>query len=96
MARSKQKSTDYAELTSKEDKQGAVDDADSVKELEAMWAVWEKRGYSKDGLLYAAVLERKQGLGVKLSEGDLERIELAEKRRAAGAELPPITGKRKG
>lgn len=87
------KAKDYAALTSKEEKAAAIKGAKKEAELDAMWTAWEKGGWSRDGQMYAAILARKQALGVKLSEGDRERIERAEQQRQAGAALPPITGK---
>lgn len=81
--------------TTKEAKAKAVASAKSAAELDKLWTQLEERGHSRDGLLYASVLKRKQELGGKLSEGDIERIERAEAARAAGAKLPPIIGDRK-
>ncbi len=82
----------YSVMLSKQEKATALADATGEGELDAMWAAWEAQGWSRDGLLYATVLARKQELGVKLPEGDVERIEQAEEVRRAGAALPPITG----
>lgn len=87
------KTTDYAALASKEEKLDAIASTKKEADLDAMWAAWEERGWTRDGQMYAAVLARKQELGVKLSEGDVERIELAEQQRQAGAALPPISGR---
>lgn len=93
MAKSKatRRSKDYAAIASKEAKLKAIKAAKDRGELDKMWAAWEAQGWSKDGLLYAALLARKRELGAKLGEGDLERIELAAERLAAAADLPPIS-----
>lgn len=80
--------------TTKEAKAAAIKAAKTPAQLDKLWAEWEERGQSRDGLLYAQLLIRKQQLGAKLPEGDIERIERAEQARQAGAQLPPITGRR--
>lgn len=83
---------DYATLTSKEEQYTAIAAAPSVDELDAMWAAWERIGFSREGLLYAAILERKQELGAVLEQDQVAAIVLANQRRKAGAALPPISG----
>ena len=71
----------------------AIGTATSIAELDAMWAAWERIGHSRDGLLYAAVLERKAALGHELTEEEAAQIKLAHARIEKGRRLPPITGR---
>lgn len=84
------KSKDYAALITKEARTAAIKGAKTEAELDAMWDAWEAHGFSRDGLLYADVLARKQAVGVPLSEGDIERIELAAARRKVGEAMPSV------
>jgi hypothetical protein len=82
----------YAGMTAAQ-RCAAVAEAQSLVALDTMWAAWEARGQSRLGLLYAAVLERKGQLGALLSPGERETIARAERQKAIGAKLPPITGR---
>lgn len=82
----------YAACSSKEEKLDAISRARSVAQLDEMWGVWEKQGFSAEGLLYAAVLDKKVALGGTLSSKDTKRRSEAVIKRKAGAALPPITG----
>lgn len=82
----------YQTLTSKEAKLAAIAAATTIAELDAMWAAWEERGYTKDSLMFAAVLEKKGDLAGGLSYEDQEIVDRANELRRAGESLPPITG----
>lgn len=84
--------TDYAGLNTKEARAAAIADASSVDELDAMWSAWEKRGMSRQGLTYAAVLSRKAELGHELDDVELAAVKRAAAAAKRGAELPTITG----
>ena len=86
------KESGFARLGSKEQKKDAIDRARSVLQLDEMWGVWEKQGYSKEGLLYAQVLDKKVEFGDMLSPADAKRRSSAASKKAAGAALPPIKG----
>lgn len=85
----------FAGMT-KAQRYAAVRSARRTQDLDAMWAAWEERGQSRQGLLYAAVLERKQQLGALLSREEKQVLAVAARRRALGASLPPVTGQVKG
>lgn len=84
--------TKYAEISGKDDRRLAVRRARTVADLDKMWLAWEARGMSKEGLLYAEVLRRKQDLGVRLPGADVARISEAEFRKELGKNMPAITG----
>lgn len=85
---------DYAKLTSKEQKEEAISGASSGDELNRMWTAWSKQGWSKDGLLYARIVEKKVELGEKVSNAELKRVNATREHAKIGAKLPPITVKR--
>jgi hypothetical protein len=78
---------------SRDEQYAAVREAKSLDELREMWDAWEAIGYSRAGLLYAAVLERMQELGAVLERDELAAIEAAREARERGKTLPPITGR---
>lgn len=82
---------DYAALTG-EAMSLAVENARSARELDRMWEAWERRGYAKDGMLYASILAKKSVLGARLSARDTERILDAAEARESAHHLPPVTG----
>jgi len=86
------KKVDYAALTSKQAKESAIAEAKSDEALEEMWAVWEKQGMSRQGMLYAMLLEKKKDLGVSLTDEQKALIQLADARWKAAKNLPPIRG----
>lgn len=71
----------------------AIAEAETPQKLDSMWASWEKRGHSREGLLYAAVLKRKAELGVELDDEQQAAVELAELRKKRAKDLPKITGR---
>lgn len=81
--------------TTKEAKIAAIQTAASVKELDALWAKWEESGWSREGLMYARVLARKAELGVELTDDEVASVELAARKLARGAKLPPVSGEMK-
>lgn len=85
--------TDYGALSTTEAKEAAVEGAETVAELSVMWATWEERGQSREGILYAMVLARKQELGYELTDEEEATIELAAQRQRDGRNLPPIVGR---
>lgn len=80
--------------TTPAEKRAAIAAAKTHAELRALWIAWEAQGWSKQGLLYAEVLKRKEEIaGEELP--DFERLLV---RKAAAAEehaksLPPIVGR---
>lgn len=88
----KKSTPNYAGMT-KEQQYAAIEGAETVEQLDAAWAAWEAIGYSPDGLLRAAVLERKRSLGAVLSPVEQAQVATAAVKRAHGAALPPITGR---
>lgn len=85
----------YAGMT-KQEKHAAVENAQSVEELDSMWLEFHRVGHAYESLLYAAVLRRKQQLGVELNEMEAANLNLMTVRADAGAKLPPIEGKLHG
>lgn len=85
---------DYAECTTKEAKQEAIEAASTVEELEEMWECWEECGWSKEGLMYARVLERKGEID-KLTKKEEEVIKRAAAKRRHGEGLPAVEGEMK-
>lgn len=83
----------YAGLTTKEAKYEAVEEAKSLDALDAMWAAWEAQGWSRDGLLYAAILQRRAALGAELSEEEEAQVKLADARWKRAKNLPTIEGR---
>lgn len=81
----------YAGLT-KDQQLEAIANAESEEELDAIWEQLEVVGMSREGLTFAAVLERKHALGVELSDEETVAVELAAMRREHGKTLPPIEG----
>lgn len=79
-----QKTGDYGSATTTEAKLAEIAAAGNEAELDAMWKAWEERGWSKDGMLYAELLSRKEDLGVDLSAADLRRMEVAAKAKKEG------------
>lgn len=74
-------SGDYATAVTTEEKLAEIAAAGKASELDAMWSAWEEHGWSKDGVLYGEILQRKQELGAKLSGQDIQRAEIAAKRK---------------
>jgi hypothetical protein len=87
---------EYAALNTKEARATAIANAETVSELDAMWAAWEARGMSRQGLTYAAILDRKAALGHELDETELAAVKRAAVAAKRGAELAPITGTLEG
>ena len=54
------KPIDWAKLNTNEERMRAIAMA-ADGELGEMWAAWEKRGMSREGVTYAKVLERRAG-----------------------------------
>lgn len=88
--------TDYAASNTKEARAAAIAGAKKVAELDAMWAAWETRGMSRQGLTYAAILSRKAELGHDLDDAELAAVKRAAVAAKRGAELAPITGTLEG
>lgn len=78
----------YAGMT-KEERYAAIAAAETLKELDAMWAAWRRVGASPDGMLHAAVLERRSALGDVLTDEEQATIELVQLRRERGRRLSP-------
>lgn len=78
-------------LLSKEDLRAAIQGADA-KTVQEIATEIEAYGYSREGQMYSAVLERRQQLGETLSDEDAALLESIQKKVAKGAALPPITG----
>lgn len=70
-----------------------IDRARDPEELREAWNRLEARGYSRDGLTFARVLEKKRELGERLRPDESELIDRAEKVRARAQDLPPIRGR---
>jgi hypothetical protein len=64
----------------------------SLKQLEEMWAEWELRGQSREGILYSEVLKRRRELGGGLSDIEEKQLSRIEEAVARGRRLPPISG----
>lgn len=82
-------------LTSAEAKEEAIQAAETVEDLEFLWAAWESRGWSRNGMLYATLLERKKEIQGWLTKEEKERILDADRRWRHGKNLPKITGRRR-
>lgn len=84
---------DYRGIVRTEDRRRLIQGTESVEELERAAEAWVSTGMSKDGLLYAEVLERKQQLTGSLSDIEAMRVRRAKQAREEGAKLPPIRGR---
>jgi hypothetical protein len=78
----------YAGMT-KDQRYAAIAAAGTLEELDAMWAEWRRTGSSPEGMLHAAVLERRAALGAELTDEEQATIELVQLRRDRGHRLPP-------
>lgn len=83
---------EYDALTTEAQKEAAVAGVKDVAELDRMWAAWESRGWSRDGIMYARVLRRREELGEELSPEDSARMARTMKAVDFGRRLPPIQG----
>lgn len=90
----KNESPAYAGMT-KEQLIAEVESAGSAKQLDTIWKELEAVGYSRDGLLFGSILERKAALGVELSEEEQAQVKLAMLRRKSAEALPPVRGRMK-
>ena len=80
-------------LETKEQIAAAIASAKSVAALDAIDKGLEERGWSAEGLMRVAILERKTELGYTASEEDEALVRLTTLRRERGAALPPISGR---
>lgn len=87
-------SGDPNRFTTTEAKEMAIDACESVEELEICWAAWEQRGWSRDGMIYAHLLERKKEIQGWLSQADQDQLLEIDRRWREGKNLPKITGRR--
>ena len=87
------KPIDWAKLNTNEERMRAIAMA-ADGELGEMWAAWEKRGMSREGVTYAKVLERRAELGIRLTDEEVALVAEINRRKAIGAKLPPIIGVR--
>lgn len=71
----------------------AIAKAKDVATLDAIWAALEPAGYSPEGLTYGLVLERKEALGVKLTEDERIDMLVSRRLRERGEKMPPIKGR---
>lgn len=87
-----EKREEYLAMNTKEDRSAAIEDADSVEELDAMAAAWRERGMSPQGQTMARVTARKVELGHEPTAEEANLIRKAAKRRKENSKLPPIEG----
>lgn len=89
-------SAKYAGLASREAKLAAIEAANNGATLDAMWTTWEAQGFSPEGMIHGAVLQRKRDLGLELSPQDESLLSRIQQQVAHGQSLPPIRGAMKG
>lgn len=77
---------------SKEDIQGAIQHASTATELDSIWGTLETQGYSKEGQMYAAVLQRKAAVGHSLTPAERQAVERITAEAQRGKALAPIGG----
>lgn len=94
MAKKQEQERKYAGLAPA-DLRDAIATADR-DELKAIADELEEVGYSREGQTFAAIYERRQELGGRLGEEEKAALERTRAARAAGAELPKVTGQLRG
>lgn len=63
---------------SKERRHDLIGTARSLEGLRKLWGALEQQGYSKEGLTYARVLQRRLALGGAIDDDDRERLRAAD------------------
>lgn len=76
----------------KEQLHRAIERAKGAEELDAIWKEVEPAGYAREGMVFAAILERRQTLGLVLADEDAALLETTRAARERGRNLPPIGG----
>lgn len=71
----------------------AIAEAKDVATLGAIWSELEGVGYSREGMTYGLMLERKHALGVALTEDERIDMLVMQRLRERGKKLPPIKGR---